>query len=86
MALSRTRIPPSRKLWSIVEMLKARHELTDEQLGARANVGARTVRNDRANPDNIPLDRMIRYLSIEISGNTVIAALEHAIAEKEDAP
>ena len=34
--LPRTHIPPSRKVWGIVEMLKARHDMTDEQLAGAA--------------------------------------------------
>ncbi len=83
MALPRTHIPPPRKLWSIVEMLKARYELDDEQLGARAEVTARTVRSDRSNPENIPLGRVLRYIGIELTGNELIAAVETAIANKE---
>ena len=84
MATMRNHIGPSRKLWSIVEMLKARYGLDDEQLGARAKVTSRTVRSDRANPDNIPLERVIRYIGIELTGNELVAAVEHAIADKED--
>lgn len=84
MATARNIVPPSRKLWSIVEMLKARHGYDDEKLGARANVTARTVRNDRANPDGIPLERVIRYIGIGLTGNELIKAIEHAIADKED--
>lgn len=84
MALPRTHIPPPRKLWSIVEMLKARYDLDDEQLGARADVSARTVRNDRSNPDSIPLGRLLRYLGLELTGNDVVAAVETAIAIKEN--
>lgn len=36
MALPRTHIPPARKLWSIVEMLKARYSMDDEKLAATA--------------------------------------------------
>lgn len=86
MALPRTHIPPPRKLWSVVEMLKARYGLDDEQLGARAKVTARTVRNDRTNPGNIPLERLLRYLGIELTGNELVAAVEIAIANKEDTP
>lgn len=83
MALPRTHIPPPRKLWSIVEMLKARYELDDEHLAATAKCTARTVRSDRSNPGGIPLDRLIRYLGIELTGNELIAAVETAIANKE---
>lgn len=83
MALPRTHIPPARKLWSIVEMLKARYSMDDEKLAATARVTTRTLRNDRANPDNIPLERLLRYLGIELTGGEIVAAVETAIAAKE---
>ena len=84
MALPRTHIPPPRKLWSIVEMLKARHDMDDEQLAETARVTSRTVRSDLANPGNIPLERVLRYIGIALTGNEIIAAVEHAIADKEN--
>lgn len=83
MALPRTHIPPARKLWSIVEMLKARYSMNDEQLAATARVTVRTVRSDRNNPDGIPIERLLRYLGIELTGGEIVAAVETAIAAKE---
>lgn len=83
MALPRTHIPPPRKVWSIIEMLKARYSMDDEQLATVARVTTRTLRSDRKNPDNIPLERLIRYLGIELTGSEIVAAVETAIAAKE---
>ena len=84
MALPRTHIPPPRKLWSLVEMLKARYDLDDEHLAATAKCTTRTVRSDREHPDKIPLERLLRYLGLELTGNDIVAAVEYAIASKEN--
>lgn len=65
-------------------MLKARYDLDDAQLGARADVTSRTVRSDRSNPGNIPLERLMKYLGLELTGNDIVASIETAIAAKEN--
>lgn len=83
MTSARTKVLPSRKLWSFVEMLASRRQMTDEELADLAHCSVRTVKRDRLDPDSIPLDRLIRYLSIGLSGNELVQAIEIAFAQKE---
>ena len=84
MTSARTRISPSRKLWSFIEMLAHRRQMTDADLAALTHVCERTVKRDRADPDMIPLERLMRYLSLGLSGNEIMKAIEVAFAEKEE--
>ncbi|MCQ2434705.1 MAG: hypothetical protein MJ062_05660 [Oscillospiraceae bacterium] len=84
MTSARTKISPSRKLWSFIEMLAHRRQMTDADLAALTHVCERTVKRDRADPDMIPLERLMRYLSLGLSGNEIMKAIEVAFAEKEE--
>ena len=79
-------VSPETKMWSILDMLKSRYKLTDYDLADRAGVSDRTVRNDRANPDRIPLARFIQYLSVFMTGNQFVSLVEASISsfDKED--
>ena len=84
MTSARTRISPSRKLWSFVEMLAHRRQMTDADLADLAHCSERTVKRDRAEPDTIPLERLMRYLSIGLNGNEIVRAIEIAFVQKEE--
>lgn len=76
-------ISASRKIWALIEMLSARMQYSDDQMAAKAQVCVRTLYNDRQNPEKIPMLRLLRYLSIGLTGNEIVKALELAVAEKE---
>lgn len=84
MTSARTIISPSRKLWSFIEMLAHRRQMNDADLAALAHCSERTVKRDRTAPDTIPLERLMRYLSLGLSGNEIMKAIEIAFAEKEE--
>ena len=84
MTSARTRISPSRKLWSFIERLAHRRQMTDADLAALAHVCERTVKRDRADPDLIPLKRLMRYLSLGLSGNEIVRTIEIAFVQKEE--
>lgn len=84
MTSPRVKIPPPRKLWSFIEMLAHRREMSDEDLAGIAHCSERTVVRDRVEPEKIPLARLMRYLSIGLTGNEIMKAIEFAYAEKEE--
>lgn len=74
-------ISSSDKIWSIVELVKQKRDLTDLDLAKAAEVSDRTVRNDRMNPDKIPVGRLLRYLSFIMTDNDVLDAI-YEVAEE----
>ena len=74
-------ISSSDKIWSIVELVKQKRDLTDWDLAKAAEVSDRTVRNDRTNPDKIPVGRLLRYLSFIMTDTDVLDAIYEVIEE-----
>lgn len=74
-------ISSSDKIWSIVELVKQKRDLTDWDLAKAAEVSDRTVRNDRTNPDKIPVGRLLRYLSFIMTDTDVLDAI-YEVAEE----
>lgn len=74
-------ISSSDKIWSIVELVKQKRDLTDWDLAKAAEVSDRTVRNDRMNPEKIPVGRLLRYLSFIMTDNDVLDAI-YEVAEE----
>ena len=75
-------VSPETKLWSILDMLKSRYRLTDYDLAERANVSDRTVRKDRMYPEKIPLERLLQYFSLFMTGSQFVSMIESSIADK----
>lgn len=74
-------ISSSDKIWSIVELVKQKRDLTDWDLAKAAEVSDRTVRNDRTNPDKIPVGRLLRYLSFIMTDTDVLDAIYEVVEE-----
>ena len=74
-------ISSSDKIWSIVELVKQKRDLTDWDLAKAAEVSDRTVRNDRMNPEKIPVGRLLRYLSFIMTDTEVLDAI-YEVAEE----
>ena len=74
-------ISSSDKIWSIVELVKRKRDLTDWDLAKAAEVSDRTVRNDRMNPDKIPVGRLLRYLSFIMTDTDVLDAIYETVEE-----
>lgn len=79
----RTRTPTARKLWGIIEMLRFRRDMSDTDLAGIARTTVRTVSRDKTDPMKMPLERFFRYIGIGLTESEIIAAIEKAIAEKE---
>lgn len=50
-----------KKLWSVLEMLRAQKGMDYETLAVKAHCTIRTTYNDRQNPEKMPIERMLRY-------------------------
>lgn len=74
-------ISSSDKIWSIVELVKQKRDLTDWDLAKAAEVSDRTVRNDRTNPEKIPVGRLLRYLSFIMTDTDVLDAIYEVVEE-----
>lgn len=76
-------ISPETKLWSVLDMLKSRNRLTDYDLAVKAGVSDRTVRKDRMYPEKIPLERLLRYFSLFMTGSQFVSVIESSIADSD---
>ena len=79
---SKKKAVAGRKLWSIIEMLRFRRDLTESDLAAIGHTTVRTVGRDKADPMKMPLERFFRYLGLELTADEIITAILKAIAEK----
>lgn len=52
-----------RKLWSIIEMLRAQKGMDYDTLAVKAHCTSRTTYNDRQTTEKIPLERLLRYFN-----------------------
>lgn len=61
-------------IWQAIEHGLIESRMSDSDIARAADVSSRTVRNDRAYPEKIPVGRLLKYLSA-MFGNEIIPDL-----------
>lgn len=79
----RTKTSTERKIWSIIEMLRYRRDMSDSDLASIAHTSESTLHRDKTDTLKMPLERFLRYIGLGLTEAELIAAIERAIAEKE---
>lgn len=78
----KTKTSADRRLFSIIDGIKARREMNDSELAIVGHTTQATVSRDRKEPKRMTLERFIRYISPEITEAEFVSAIEKLIVEK----
>lgn len=78
----KTKTSADRRLFSIIDGIKARREMNDSELAIVGHTTQATVSRDRKYPKRMTMERFIRYISPEIPEAEFVSAIEKLIIEK----